>query len=213
MKIPKYVIVALVITAIIGSVAPSMAAPANTPAGSFVNSGDVPTGSKLVVDVTYKVINDEDSGNVGYWALEDYNRQLQVWQVPDGSFYAVGKYNGKWQTFEKALSPGTGAVQSKDASGTMQGGYVATFTGTLNLDPALQLKGNIGTFDFGGTKADVLLGTYGAGQTGPTTPTSVLSIYFPGYSGFTYGNWGWTYNYKSQSWDNFASAITGDIVV
>ncbi len=182
--------------------------------GSFVNSGGVPSGSVLVLNVTYKVINDEDSGNVGYWALDNYKKHLQVWKVPDGTFYAVARYVGKWRTFETALSPGTGTPEEKDASGTFQGGYIATFTftGTFNPDN-LKKKGKIGTFDYGGSKADVLLGTYGNGQTGAPEPFDVLSRYFPGYADFTYLNWGWTYHYKSQTWNNFEYGTTGDIVV
>lgn len=107
------------------------------------------------------------------------------------------------------VCPGYGATQSKDASGAFERGYIATFAAT-GFTSAF---GNIGTFDYGGTKADILLGTYGAGQTGPTTPFSFLSTYFTGASGFAYINWGWTYHYRSQTWNNFDYATTGDIVV
>jgi hypothetical protein len=121
----------------------------------------------------------------------------------------VSGYSGKWQTFAGALSPGAGTVQSKDGRGTFQGGYTGTFTAPPGFTSAF---GNIGTIDYGGTKADILLGTYGAGQTGPT-PFSFLSTYFPGWSGWTYINWGWTYHYKNQTWNNFDYGTTGDIVL
>ena len=73
-------------------------------------------------------MNDEDSGNVGYWALDSYNKQIQVWDMHDGTFYAAVQYEGKWNTFATALSPGAGVAQTKDAFGTFQGGYEATFT-------------------------------------------------------------------------------------
>jgi len=180
--------------------------------GTFVNASGVPIGSVLILNIIYKVTNDEDSGNVGYWALDNYNKQVQVWQVPDGSFYAVARYEGKWQTFEGALSPGLGEPQSSDASGTFEGGYTATFTGTFTPG-SQEIRGNIGTFDLGGTKADVLLGTYGAGQVGITTPFSYLVAYFPGAADFTYVHWGWIYHYRSQTWNNFDYGTTGDIVV
>ncbi len=189
--------------------APALAAaPPEPSAGSFVNAGDVPPGSKLVLNITYKVTNDEDSGNVGYWALDSYNKSLQVWQVPDGTFYAVAKYTGKWQTFAGALSPGVGTAFTKDGQGTFEGGYVGTFD-AASFTSAF---GNIGTFDLGGTKADVILGTYGAGQTGITTPFNAISNYFPGYSNFIWVNWGWTYKYQNQRWNNFDYGTTGDIV-
>ena len=202
--VPILLILSLAVTAL-----PVCAAPTHPPWGSFVNAGGVPPGSVLILEITHKVTNDEDSGNVGYWSLDDYNKHVQVWQAPDGTFYVVARYTGKWYTFAGALSPGAGIVQSKDAWGTFQGGYTATFTAT-SFTPAF---GNIGTFDYGGTKADILLGTYGAGQTGPTTPFSFLKAYFVGADGFTYVNWGWTYRYRGQTWNNYDYGTTGDIVV
>ena len=191
------------------------AAPGNPPAGSFVNAGDVPPGSKLVLNITYKVTNDEDSGNIGYWALDNYNKHLQVWQEPDGTtFYVVARYDGQWQTFAGALSPGAGVAQNSDGQGTFEGGYIATFNFTGTFNPSLlKISGNTVALDFGGTKADILLGTYGAGQTGDISSTDVLSEYFPGYTGFIQPSWGWTYHYKSQTWNNFSYGTTGDIVV
>lgn len=176
--------------------------------GSFTNAGEVPDGSVLVLNITHKVTNDEDSGNVGYWAVDNYNKHVQVWQAPDGTFYVVARYTGTWQTFKGALSPGVGEPQSKDASGTFEGGYTATFTAS-SFTSAF---GNIGTKDYGGTKADVLLGTYGNGQTGPTTPFSFTSAYFTGVANFSYIHWGWTYHYRSQTWNNFDYGTTGDIL-
>lgn len=207
----KKILVIAILVAVIGSLvaSPVLAKPTHPTAGSFVNAGGVPPGSVLVVNITHKVTNDEDSGNVGYWAIDNYKKHVQVWQVPDGTFYVVSSYSGKWMTFAGALSPGLGVVQSKDGRGTFQGGYTATFSAT-GFTSAF---GNIGTFDYGGTKADILLGTYGAGQTGPTAPFSFLSTYFPGWSGWTYINWGWTYHYRSQTWNNFDYGTTGDIVL
>lgn len=203
----RSLIIALIVVSAVVSV--SFAKPTQPVHGSFVNEGGVPDESVLVLDITHKVTNDEDSGIVGYWALDNYNKQVQVWQAPDGTFYAVASYTGKWQTFAGALSPGAGIVQSHDASGTFEGGYTAKFSAT-SVTPAF---GNIETFDYGGTKADVLLGTYGAGQTGPITPFSYLNKYFTGVSGFAYLNWGWMYHYRSQTWNNYDYGNTGDIVV
>jgi hypothetical protein len=179
------------------------------PSGA-VFAADPQAKGKLVLNITYKVTNDEDSGNAGYWALDNYNRHIQVWQLPDGSFYGKGDYEGKWQTFAGARSPGAGLVQGNDAAGVMNGGWVGTF----RVDSFTSCFGNIGTFDFGGTKADVMLGTYGNGQTGPTTPASILNTYFPGYDAtFTYISWGWTYKYKNQTWINSDVITKGDIVI
>ncbi len=207
-KVVLVLIAAMLVTGLTGTV---MAKPTHPTFGTFVNAGGVPAGSVLVLNITHKVINDEDSGIVGYWALVSYTKHVQVWEVPDGSCYAVGRYTGKWQTFAGALSPGDGVIQSKDASGTFQGGYAGTFTGALS--PGTQkTKGNIGVKDYGGSKDDVLLGTYGAGQTGPTTVFGFLGAYFPGWSGWNYVNNGWTYHYRNQTWNNFDYGNEGDIV-
>jgi len=228
----KYLFALVLAVAIVLVVLPTVAfaAPTHPTFGTFVNAGDVPAGSVLVLNITYKVTNDEDSGMVGYWALSDYNKQVKVWQVPDGSFYAIARYTGKWTTFAGALSPGAGVVQGADASGTFEGGYTATFTAgsstptfmarsstpTFTAGSFTSAFGNIGTYDFGGTKADVLLGTYGAGQTGSTPSFDWLGTYFTSsddFADFTYLNWGWTYHYRSQTWNNFDYGTTGDIVV
>ncbi len=179
-------------------------------AGPFLNNGGVPVGSVLILNINFKVTNDEDSGFSGYWALDNYNKHVQVWQVPDGSFYAIVRYEGNFNTFSGALSPQNGATESKDATGHLSGGYIATFTGTFF--PTLPTKGNIGGFDFGGTKADIILGTYGNGQLGPTTPFSYLSSYFTGVGSFNETPWGWTYQYEDQVWNNFSTGSSGDIV-
>ena len=175
----------------------------------------LPAGSTLVLDIRLQVTNDEDSGFFGYWALLNYTKDVLVWQVPAGTFYAEVRYEGTWKTFKNAVSPGLGMTQERDGSGPMKGGYVATFAGTFN--PGTQkVKGSIGTYDFAGTKADILLGTYGNGQAGPTIPFSVLSAYFPGYTNFAYQSWGWMYNCKdekmNETWFNFDRASIGDIL-
>lgn len=142
--------------------------------------------------------------------MDNYNKQVQVWQAPDGTFYVVARYDGKWNTFAGALSPGAGVTQDNDATGTFQGGYAGTFTAS-SCTPTF---GNIGTKDFGGTKADIMLGTYGAGQTGPTTVFGWLSTYCSGASDINNASsWGWTYHYRNQAWNNFFYGTTGDIVI
>jgi hypothetical protein len=191
-------------------VLPTTAAFAASPDPSFLNAGDVPAGSVLCLNITYKVMNDEDSGNVGYWALDNYTKQVQVWQVPDGSFYAIATYEGKWNTFAGALSPGAGTALTKDGSGTFFGGWVGTFN--AESCPSPMVAGSLGGKDFGGTQADVLLGTYGAGQVGSPSPFDFLGTYFPGYTNFVQTKWGWTYRYQNQTWSNFYNGTSGDIV-
>lgn len=201
-------IFALIVVLMFFSVSVAFAEDTDNDDGDDDHDEGVPDGATLVLNIKHKVTNDEDSGNAGYWALDNYNKHIKVWQLLDGTFYVVVKYEGKWNTFKGALSPGAGVAESKDASGEFEGGYTATFTATSFTSKF----GNIGTKDYGGSKADVLLGTYGAGQTGPTTPFSWLSTYFTGAASFNYLHWGWTYEYKHQKWVNFDTGTTGDIV-
>lgn len=73
-----------------------------------------------------------------------------------------------------------------------------TFTGTVN--GGLRLHGFIGTFNFGGSKADILLGTYGNGQTGQTSAYDWLSAYFGTGADSSYSMlyWSWTYIYGAK---------------
>lgn len=202
----------LIFTAVVAVMAQGVfASPSHPVFGTFVNDNGVPSGSVLVLNIALQVTNDEDSGFVGYWALDNYNKKVQVWQAPDNSFYAVVRYAGSFQTFAGALSPQHGSIEGSNASGTFEGGYVATFNGIF-APGSQKTNGFIGTFDFGGTESDILKGTYGAGQTGPTTVYSWLGKYFSGVSDFAQPNWGWTYHYKSQTWYNYASGSSGDIV-
>ena len=179
------------------------------PATALARPKGVPAGSVLAVNITCKVTNDEDSGNVGYWALANYNKHVQVWQVPDGTYYAIVKYVGKWTTFAGALSQGAGTPQSANGHGRFKGGYRATFTAT----DFTRARGYVGSFDFGGTQTDILLGTYGAGQAGVTPTFDWTTKYFTGTSGFTMDPWGWTYQHRTQKWFNFSTGTTGDILL
>lgn len=176
--------------------------------------GGIPKGAQMWLNLHYKVTNDEDSGNVGYWALDNYSKTVKVYAYPGtiGStqFYVVASYSGSWTTFKGALSPGAGVTEGADASGTFKGGYVAEFTATSMK--ASCTAGGLGTFDFGGSESDILLGTYSK-QTGDTSPYNYLTSCFNNPSNFQYINWGWTYNYKNQQWSNTQSGTTGDIVV
>ncbi len=72
---------------------------------TFVNAGSVPQGSKLVLNITYNVTTDEDSGFVGCWALDTYTKHVQTWEETNGNFYVVTRYDGTFSTFAEALSP------------------------------------------------------------------------------------------------------------
>lgn len=167
-----------------------------------------PKGSTLVMNIVYTVIDDEDSGFSGYWAMDNYTKHVKVWLEPNGTYYATAQYEGQWTTYTGALSPENGAPEIL-ASGTFHGGYSMYITGTLST--GLKMFGYIGSYNFSGTRSDIILGTYGAGQTGDATPYNWLSAYFePGFS-YSMPSWGWTYIYESQTWINSISGSSGDI--
>jgi hypothetical protein len=170
----------------------------------------------LVMNVTYKVTNDEASGSVGFWALQNYTRHVQVWRLPDGSFSWESRYEGMWTTFAGALSPGAGVAQAVDGSGTFAG----VLNGTFTSSPYVPVCGYLGRHEAGGTEADVLLGTYGGGQTGAPNAWSPGDTYFPGAAADDWGSWvttafSFTYRYRHQTfvWDAWTGAGTGDIVM
>ena len=168
--------------------------------------------AKLVLNVTAKVKNDEDSGMLGFWALDSYKKHVQVWKQSDGTYRALVRYAGKWQTFATALSPGAGVAQGADAQGTFHGRYRATFTAD-GLVAGLRTRGFVGTKDLGGTKEDILLGTYGNGQIGTTVQWDWLATYFQNGAGFVQDPWRWTYHYEDQTWVNSSTGSSGDIVI
>lgn len=170
--------------------------------GSKVNPGQcggVP--GKLVVNVTQHVINDIDSGVAGFWATDDYNRHIQVWQVGPSTFCADVRYVGSFVT-DDGPSPQNTDTIAAGIEGTFEGGYRATITGTLNATPALRTKGNIGTSDYG---CDIDTGDC-------TNRFSWPDAYFTtGYS-FTYDWWGWVYHGgRHGTWVNSQDGDQGDI--
>jgi len=188
----------------------------------------------LVLSLTWKVVNDEDSGWAGYWAMDSYVTVLKVWQLTAGSLaglYVVEKtYKGYFQVPQGARSPGvTGTTpnavpEPAPGYGTMVGEYGALINingGTFNAG-GLPTSGNLGTMNYGGTTSDILLAT---GQTGSPTPYDWVTAYFGASALFTYAGtggtaWGWVYTLNSffQSptsvnvWCNFGTGNYGDIV-
>jgi len=201
--------------------------------GSQSNVGSVvwsATKGTQVVNVNFAVLNDEDSGNNGYWALDAYLEQLQVWQDPNvpTNYYATISTLGLFTTYKGDCSPGAGVVEPKTGFGIVQGNLFGefSFTGTISSSPPA--SGFLGIFNYGGTQADLLKCTYGNGQTGNSGPAPYnnfywwQNVYFPGYTGFTTpsspslpGGWSWTYHYGTQVATDAATntpAFLGDIV-
>ncbi|MDE1770488.1 MAG: hypothetical protein KGI28_08065, partial [Thaumarchaeota archaeon] len=162
------------------------------PSQSFL-VGPSGKGNTKILDVTYVVKNDEDSAiGGGYWALDHFKEHLQVWQLSDGSFYALKKYDGIFVSPTGGLTPSGNFTQTESSFGDITGGYVATFTGTFTpgTNPT---RGNIGPFNYNGTMSDVLLKT---SAQGPPNIYSWTSAYFTStnnFADFAETHWGWKY--------------------
>lgn len=167
------------------------------PSQSFLNEPSL-KGATKILDISYTAQDDEDSGVGGYWALDHFKEHLKVWKLADGSFYALKKYDGIFVAPAGGSNPADGSyTQIESSFGDIDGGYVATFTGTFTpgTNPTI---GNIGTFNFGGTMSDVLLKTYGNGQVGAPNPYSWTTAYFSVVDNFDQPHWGWSYKLDSQ---------------
>ncbi len=105
---------------------------------------------ELVINVAHKVTHDFDSGTGGNnWALDDYNRQIQVWQVGESEFCAIASYHGSFTTLA-GQSPGNADDISEGINGKMDGGYRLAITGASLKDmPDQPPHSNLGKYDYG----------------------------------------------------------------
>lgn len=172
-----------------------------------------------ILDITYAVQNDEDSGVGGtYWALDHFNAEhVKVWKLPDGSFYALKTFDGIFVAPIGGPNPGNNTkTQTESAYGDIKGGYVATFTGTFR--PGTHpTSGNIGTYNYLGTMTDILSKNYH----GAPNPYDWLGTYFTSTTSFADFNeihWGWSYKLDSElqssmsvnQWCNYNSVDGGN---
>lgn len=190
-----------------------------------------PSGSNasLVLSVSWVVQNDEDSGIHGYWALDYFSTNLNVWLVSSGphagSYYATKTYVGSFVSIQGVPSPSAGTTQNSSAFGSFKGAYNATLTNVAFNSSGGPLRGSLGHKDYGGKASDVLLGTYGAGQVGDTSVFDWVAKYFIATGGtslsndISLNNWGWVYalnpiektSTSANVWCNFAAGNSGDI--
>ena len=155
-----------------------------------------------IINVTQKVINTVDSGEGGnYWAFDNLNRGIKVYDNGDDTFCAEVLYQGKFDSQEGEQSPGDTGLLTGSEDGTFNGGYQATIAGTLLDTPAWPTHGSVGTTDY---QCDLDGNCPGA--------ISWPDQYFETGSGFSYNWWGWTYNYKNCVWVNSQDGNSGDIL-
>ncbi len=187
----------------VAAAVPTFAKTSHTNVGKEVNASACNQSLPPVVNITYSVINDADSGTLGnVWANDNYIKTVQVWPQGNGTFCAVVRYEGQFVTYAGS-SPGaaydTGGTVGAGVQGTLTGGYTATFTGTLA--DGLQTTGDLGLKDYACGQSYTCPGLY-----------DWLSIYFPNNAGFTDSYWGWNYQTGNNgSWVNAISGNNGDI--
>jgi hypothetical protein len=173
----------------------SMSAVTATTALASNNNPPQCGGGKMIVNVTYGLYNDADSGFFGNWATDSLNRHLQIFDVGGGSFCALVNDTGSFVT-TGPLSPENGVALSPGITGVINGGYVTShFTGTF--DPSgsglYATHGNLGSFD------------------ATLAHPSFLS-YFSTNGAWTQPSWGWTYHTaQNGDWVNALTSSFGDI--
>jgi hypothetical protein len=162
-----------------------------------------PSGHHMVLNVVFQVTNDADSGVAGnYWALDSYTKHVQVWDMGGGGFCAQVKYNGSFVTVA-GISPGNTGLVTAGITGTMEGGYNATFTGSFTPGTK-RTKGNIGSKD---NACTITGGVPSCGDI-----YSWASEYFPNMDNFNQNYWGWTYDAGDNgTWVNASAGNSGDI--
>lgn len=157
-----------------------------------------------VVNVTEKIKNDADSGIAGNnWALDALERHITVWKTATpGTYCATVRDEGSFQAFAGEKSPGNTGVLTGNERGEIQGGYVATITGSLLQNPAGKTKGRVDAVDY---RCDE--------QGNCPGYVSWMGQYFTAGYGSTMPWWGWIYDGgKFGTWVNAASGNSGDIL-
>ena len=158
-----------------------------TGTGTQSNAGAVTWSAAklpLVINVSWLVLNDEDyRWGAGCWALDSGVQSVQVWQLSTDNYVALKTYNEIFYTPQGAISPVAGTVEPKDGIGTLYAQYIVSIAAPLAT--GVQLTGCLGVKNYGGTIADILLGT---GAEGAPNSYSWLGQYFPSVTSFPSAN-------------------------
>lgn len=196
---------ALALAALLLSAVPAAAAPPTLSWGSELGGGQCETGGAPVVDVNYKVVNSVDSGLAGWWASEDYNKQVQLWDQGEGAYCAVVSYLGHFTGVAGQQSPGNTEPLDGSERGTFQGGYRMVITGELLAEPTWPTRGQLGAIDYECTTP------VGFNVSCPGSVDWIDQYFEPGY-GEGLDWWGWIYHGgRYGTWLNTSDGNSGDI--
>jgi hypothetical protein len=170
----------------------------------------IPKGSHQILSIWWTFTNLEDIEiSPYYWALDAGVVSLQVWQAPDGSFWALESVALIWQTYAGALSPVAGVAEPHGGAGPeVQAGFSHS-TG-LFTPGSMPTHGYLGNVNLGGTKADILAAPGPQSGTDDFDPFS--AAYFNNGTGVVIQyNLAWSYFYfpTSQEFCGTYDGITG----
>lgn len=155
---------------------------------------------KLVLSVSYHVVNDVDTGVKGNnWAFDTYHRTVRVWRKAAGRFCSASTYDGDFTSIA-GTSPGGKAQLPAGIRGTFRGSSVTTFRGTFGANGA-QVRGFVGIKDFACSSADQ------KGQCGGTWDW--LSAYFTGISHFKYVRYTFAYHAMENGKGTWRDTLVG----
>jgi hypothetical protein len=140
---------------------------------------------KLVLSVSYHVVNDVDTGVQGNnWAFDTYNRSVRVWRKARGRYCSASTYDGEFTSIA-GPSPGGKTELPAGVRGTFSGFSVTTFRGAFTPKGAAE-RGFLGSKYFACTSAD---------RKGPCSGTwDWLRVYFAGVSRFKYVRYAFSYH-------------------
>jgi hypothetical protein len=155
---------------------------------------------KLILNVTYRVTNDVDTGVKGNnWAFDTYQRTVRVWRKAPGRFCSASTYSGDFTTIA-GWSPGGKTQLPAGVRGTFKGSSVTTFRGTFAAGGA-QVRGFLGVKDFACTSAD---------EKGECSGTwDWLRAYFTGISRFKYVRYAFTYHATENGNGTWSDRLEG----
>jgi hypothetical protein len=172
------------------------AAAAAAPAPKNVGCG----AGRLVLNITYRVENDVDTGVKGNnWAFDSYQRAVRVWRKTPTRFCSSSTYNGSFTSID-GWSPGGRNHLPAGIRGSFKGSSVTAFRGTFAPRGA-PLRGFLGVKDFACTSADekgACAGTY-----------DWLREYFTGISAFRYLRYSFTYHATENGRGTFTDRLVG----
>ncbi len=155
---------------------------------------------KLVLSVTYQVVNDVDTGVKGNnWAFDSYHRAVRVWRKTPARYCSASTYGGVFTSIE-GPSPGGKTQLPAGIRGSFTGSSVTTFRGTF-APRGGPVRGFLGVKDFACTSADEkgeCAGTY-----------DWLREYFTGIAAFRYARYSFAYHATENGKGTWRDKLVG----